>query len=530
MMNEKNVDILIAGGGLGGIAAALGALESGYRVVLTEETDWIGGQLTSQAVPPDEHFAVEENGCTRRYRQLRDGIRNFYRDNYPLTSAAKEDKHFNPGSASVSRIAHEPKVALAVLRQMIAPWQASGALDVRLCRKPIAVDADGDFIRGVTFKNLKNGQSETFFATFFIDATELGELLPLGGVEYVSGAESKSDTGEAHAVDGAAQPDNVQAFTWCFPAAYDPSPGAEHVIERPKTYDFWRNYVPSLTPAWPGKLLSFTYSSPRNLHPTTGQMFPASAQDKSFTLWRYRRIFCADNFEFKQPAHDISIINWPQNDYMCGNIIDKPEEEIARHLEASKQLSLSLLYWLQTEAPLPDGRLGLPGLYLRPDVSGTEDGLAKAPYFRESRRIKALHTITETYLSRAGRTSLLADPLEESVGIGAYNMDLHPSTGGNNYIDHPASLFQIPLGALIPVRMRNLLPACKNIGTTHLSNGSYRLHPVEWNIGEVAGILSAFCISCNTEARAVYDNKTYLKNFQSLLVKHGIELAWPANL
>ena len=35
--------------------------------------------------------------------------------------------------------------------------------------------------------------------------------------------------------------------------------------------------------------------------------------------------------------------------------------------------------------------------------------------------------------------------------------------------------------------MTNLLPAGKNIGTTHITNGCYRLHPVEWNIGEVAG-------------------------------------------
>ncbi|RIV10366.1 FAD-dependent oxidoreductase, partial [Klebsiella pneumoniae] len=48
-------DILVVGGGLGGVAAALGAARSGKRVIMTEEYDWIGGQLTSQAVPSDEH-------------------------------------------------------------------------------------------------------------------------------------------------------------------------------------------------------------------------------------------------------------------------------------------------------------------------------------------------------------------------------------------------------------------------------------------------------------------------------------------
>jgi hypothetical protein len=37
-------------------------------------------------------------------------------------------------------------------------------------------------------------------------------------------------------------------------------------------------------------------------------------------------------------------------------------------------------------------------------------------------------------------------------------------------VDFDARPFQIPLGALIPRRIENLLPACKNIGTTHVTN------------------------------------------------------------
>ena len=65
------------------MAGALAALRLGRRVVLTEETDWIGGQLTARAVPPDEHPWIEEMGCTASYRRLRNGIRDFYRRNYP---------------------------------------------------------------------------------------------------------------------------------------------------------------------------------------------------------------------------------------------------------------------------------------------------------------------------------------------------------------------------------------------------------------------------------------------------------------
>lgn len=52
---ELRYDVAVIGGGMGGVAAALAALRNGMRVVLKEETDWIGGQVTAQSVPLDEH-------------------------------------------------------------------------------------------------------------------------------------------------------------------------------------------------------------------------------------------------------------------------------------------------------------------------------------------------------------------------------------------------------------------------------------------------------------------------------------------
>ena len=73
---ELRADVLVVGGGLGGVAAAIGALEDGRSVVLSEEFRWLGGQLTSQGVPMDEHTWIESFGATARYRALRDGIRD----------------------------------------------------------------------------------------------------------------------------------------------------------------------------------------------------------------------------------------------------------------------------------------------------------------------------------------------------------------------------------------------------------------------------------------------------------------------
>ena len=83
------------------------------------------------------------------------------------------------------------------------------------------------------------------------------------------------------------------------------------------------------------------------------------------------------------------------------------------------------------------------------------------------------------------------------MGIGHYQIDLHSSSERNNYINFPALPFELPLGSLIPERLNNIIAAAKNIGTTHVTNDCYRLHPVEWNIGEAAGYLAATSIKKN---------------------------------
>jgi hypothetical protein len=135
--------------------------------------------------------------------------------------------------------------------------------------------------------------------------------------------------------------------------------------------------------------------------------------------------------------------------------------------------------------------------------------------------------LVEQDLSLAVRGDKGAVNYPDTVGIGMYRIDLHPSTGGDNYIDVGACPFEIPLGALIPRRLENLLPASKNIGTTHITNGAYRLHPVEWNIGEVAGALAAFCLNQHTPPRGVRNTPALLASFQAQLGRDGVELRWP---
>lgn len=530
--NQLQADVIIIGGGLGGCAAAQACLRNGLRVIMTEETDWIGGQLTSQGVPPDEHKFIETHGANRSYREFRTAIRNYYRRNYRLTTAAQQDAYFNPGRGSVSRLCCEPKVAVAVLHSLLEPYTASGQLHLLFNTRPVAADVAADQVRSVEVFSKDTGQRHHLVGKYFVDATELGDLLPLTGTEFVQGAESQADTGELHAAVEA-NPANQQAFTICFAVDYDEF--GNHLIERPVEYEFFQSFVPELKPAWSGKLLDLKYSNPRTLQPKSLGFDPTGKPTPpNLNLWLYRRIVDHRQFEQGHYESDISLVNWPQNDYFLGNLLGVAEAEAQHHLDRAKQLSLSLLYWLQTEVPRLDGKQGYPGLRLRRDIMGTEDGLAKAAYIREARRIKAEFTILESHVGQQQRAALYkglddaktAASFRDSVGLGSYPIDLHPSSAGDNYIDFETFPFQIPLGALLPIRMENLFPACKNIGTTHLTSGCYRLHPVEWGIGEAVGCLLSFSLKHNLTPRAVRSKDNYLSQFQNWLGQQGVEMHW----
>ena len=285
-----------------------------------------------------------------------------------------------------------------------------------------------------------------------------------------------------------------------------------------------------MKPAWPGKLLSWAMSNPITLGKRNVSFDPREDEGQPggpLNLWLYRRIRRRKNYVNWEKDVDVSLVNWPQNDYWLGNLHGVSEAEAAKHLLRGKQLSLSLLYWMQTEAPRADGRAGWPGLKLRHDQAGTEDGLAMYPYIRESRRIAAEFTVLEQHVAAKGREQSGAAKFADSVGIGSYRIDLHPSSGGDNYIDVSSQPFQIPLGALLPKRIENLLAGAKNLGVTHITNGCYRLHPVEWNIGESAGALAAEALRSGEPPRKIRNDPKMLNAFQARLRSRGVQTEWP---
>lgn len=510
---DVECEVLVVGGGLGGVAAAWAAARRGRSVCLIEETDWLGGQATSQGVSAlDEHEHIESFGGTRTYYELREAVRDHYR-NLILEKNHKEP--LNPGSCWVSRVAFEPRAALAALDRFLSPYVETGQLQVFLRAKAVEALVENDRVASLKAINLDDRSYTRFRFDYLLDATELGDLLPLTGTEYVSGAESIDETGEPHAQPHRPMAHCVQSCTYTF------------VMERRPSGEHNRIVVP-------GKYSGYRESQPYSLriHVHGGEIYGEESgwldyhvfEDRPGTkgpLWRYRRLVEAAQFPDSYD-NDVTLFNWPGNDYRDKPLTDRTPEELAFALQDAKRVSLGFAYWLQLEA---DG-VGYPNLLLRPDVMGSVDGLSKYPYIRESRRIQAVRTVVEQDVAVGHQPGPRAEHFDDSVGIGWYPIDIHQAGEDDVGTSTRTKPFQIPLSALLPIRVQNLIAANKNIGTTHITNGCYRLHPVEWNIGEAAGALAAFSLGTGRTPMTVQRDKSLLRSFQQDLLSDGVPSAW----
>lgn len=505
-VTEVSYDVVVVGASLGGVAAALRAAAMGASVCVLEATDWVGGQFTAQGVTkPDENRYVETGGSTASYRQFRHLVRLYYRNNFRLADAGQRQPTLNPGGGYPGFSMH-PRVGHDVLLQQLT---AAPNNHFRPHMRVTAADVQGDTVQAVSATDA-SGASTRYAAKFFLDATDLGDLLPLAGVEHNLGAESRSQTGEPGAPDRP-RPDWIQPIT--VPVALERRPrGETYTIAKPVNYDQLKvrqkytivdGYISTMFV--PGK-----------------------------DMWSYRRFIAAANFDDPSLPYDLSMINTASNDYQGGTLPTGDAASDTAVIEAARQASLGYVYWLQTECPRDDNPnvTGFPEIKPRGDLFGTPDGTAAAPYVRESRRIQALRTIVQQDIDASYNPGPRAKLCADSCGIGHYGgMDIH----GLDAVGMPQSFvtikpFQIPLGALIPVRVTNVLASCKNIGVTHITNGAYRLHPIEWNIGESAGALAAFCIQQGVQPQSVWSTPKLLNQYQHALLDAGVPLFWWADV
>lgn len=498
-VQEVNCDVLVAGAGLGGIGTALALTARGHSVCLTEETDWVGGQATAGGVSAlDENRFIEFAGGTRSYMSFREQIREWYRANRQLSPRARESKNLNPGSCYVSPLCFEPRVGAAVLDGMLRRPK----LEVYRRTAVLALERKGPRIESALVWQFDRRAAIRIRTRFVLDATEMGDLLPMAGIPYVAGSEAKADTQEPDAADA---PNHacVQSFTYPFalergsgPATpASPPPGYDAIVER-QGFSL-RVYYPEEL-GWKGWIQYRMYGDdppvPNNMSP--GPFFP------------WRRLLDSRNFASGVPR-DVALINWPRQDYAAESPLDREPGTLAAILQRAKQTSQAFLCWLQKD---------YPELALRPDVMDTADGMAKYPYIRESRRILARIRVAEQDIVEDYQPGPRARWFADSVGAGFYMVDIHPCGNNEKGRMRMPRPFQIPMGALLPRTPLNFLPAGKNLGVTHLTNGAFRLHPVEWNVGEAAGTIAALWLEIGAEPAPT--------RVQEALARAGVPMVW----
>ncbi len=523
-------EVLVVGGSLGGVAAAHEAASAGADTCLVSLFDWLGGQISSQGTSAlDEGYSM----FSKPYAELRSSIWNYYvrtHDIDPAFSWQGDEPYNAPGMCWVSHLCFEPAVGAQLVNQLLQPLVVGvGQTGLHIFRgyRPLTVERIADTVVAVDFES-EAGLRLRFEAQQIIDATELGDLLPLAGAAYRVGAEARAQTAEPDAPEQAA-PECVQPFTYTFALELRPE-GEDNRIAEPPGYDSsyysveqGNNWGVFDSRKWPGFETNYGFA---------------------YSFWDYRRILSADTF-LSGVDHDVAMINWGGNPHedipggndfnqACGsdgcNIIDKPAEVAERILQRAREYTLGFAYYLQNDVPRDDGSgFGYPNLLLRTDIMGTVDGISKFPYIRESRRLEALSMVREQ-----DAASMVQSPqppfgpgqyravtrYPDSIAIARYGFDLHHCATGPVF--HPQlkmGAAQVPLGALIPVGLDGLLAGDKNIGVTHIANGGYRLHPTEWSIGQAAGAAAALAVEAGVQPRQIRDDERLLRKLQLLLVE-----------
>ncbi len=587
-------ELLVVGGGLAGVAASYEALLQGKTVCLTEITDWVGGQLSSQGTSAlDERTTQREQlFYPQGYIELRDRIEEYYGE-------------LNPGDCWVSESCFLPNDAHEIIQQQLedAATQGEGTLKwfPSTVIKELEIETTGggtgqhitsaiaiqhrplrnapplnteplsqiiedvfsyrhstrfrkEIIRFVPQK-YTTGQPADWYV---IEATETGEIVGLADVPYRLGIDPISHL-EPSSSSATADPYCTQGFTYTFAMEATEEP-QQH--EMPPFYLDHNGYYSYELKRLADFDLVFTYR--RIWSPTTGET----------------KNFNGLSFTVPTPG-DISMQNWTWgNDYRPGTAKDnlvytrsqlKETGQLepggwlgglrTETLRKGEEHSLGYFYWLVqgttdsqlgegVKKPHPNHRL-LTGL---DSPMGTVHGLSKYPYIREGRRIigrpyggyQEGFSISEVDISRRDyhseyyrntlsptmyrqllafidgvgaasqkevdrtqvRTRARSTIYPDSVGIGHYAIDFHPcmtespaekpgntERKGERRGAGQAYPFQIPLRAMIPQKIDNLIVAGKSIATSHIAAAAYRVHSFEWSSGAAAGITAAFSLN-----------------------------------
>ncbi|MDJ0648591.1 MAG: FAD-dependent oxidoreductase [Xenococcaceae cyanobacterium MO_188.B19] len=451
-METITTDVLVVGGSVGGVAAAIQASRRGVKTILATEFTWLGGMLTSAGVcAPDGN----------ELRSWQTGLWGAYLRELQARQIVGLDNGW------VSLFTYHPHCGAAIFADWVK--QLRNLLWLQ-GHQPLSVIKNGDRVSKVIFSpNLQ------IKAKITIDATELGDLLALAEAPYRWGWEDSSELDEPSLA----------------------------IAER--DYPHLKETYSVQAPTWVFLLQdNLRESSCLPVSPSLDQLFKGAWEKHG-----------AEKFlSYGRLTDNLYMINWPLagNDYGVGlERLIKSESSKKEFLTEAYNHSYSFAAYIQSE--LGKSCSLAPDIFPHQD-SSLNSAFALYPYYRESRRLIGKTTITEKDILPRANGCAAPLPVNEAgvvsaIAVGNYPNDHHYP--GIKFPLQPKSIkwggrwtgtpFTIPYDAIVPESLDGLLVAEKNISVSHIANGSTRLQPVVMNIGQAAGMAAALCIKSNCQPR-----------------------------
>lgn len=433
-------DVLVVGGGTGGIAAGIQSARSGAKTAIVEEFSWLGGMLSAAGVSATDGNDNLPSGIWEEFRQA---IWKHYGGRQAVSTGW------------VSNTCFEPHVADSIFKSMAAKERN---LQLFYNHRFLHVLKKENKVLGAEFVN-DAGKRLRIYARVTVDATELGDVFKDAGADYDVGMEAKSYTGESWALDSSN--DVLQDITYVA-TLKDYGKGAEKTIPRPASYD--------------------------------SSLFSCSCKSGECPQAVYT---CEQMLNYgKLPNHKY-MINWPihGNDFPF-DASELGYEQREKIFQEAKEKTLCFVYYIQHE-------LGYRNLGLADDEYPTPDRLPFMPYIREGRRVQGMVRLTVNYLlqpysqpDKLYRTYVAVGdyPIDSHV-------DQNPKAPRRSLPRIPS--FGIPMGCLIPKNINGLLVAEKGISVSNIVNGASRVQTCVLLTGQAAGLLAAYAANHDIEPRNV---------------------------
>jgi len=436
---SMDCDVVIVGGGAGGVSAGIQSARLGTKTCIIEETDWLGGMLSSAGVSAIDGRTDTPSGI---FKEFLTKVGDYYK-------AADEQKETQ--RCFVSYFCFEPHVGNIILKAMV---EEIPNLNIYYNSKVEAVYKNGNLVTGIRFE-LDNKRTVIMKSKVLIDATEFGDLMYLGNIPYDLGPEPNSNEPHADEAESCVQPLTYVAVI----KKYD----HEIEMEEPNDYEEANYKCVIKNEDCPDSNSSFDF----------------------YRLMNYGRL-PNSKFMINIPSHSYGN-DFHATDY---NLDDESREEI---LEMAKDYTRGLIYYLRE-------RYGIKNYAIYNEFDSA-DGFAKIPYVRESRRLKGVYRMDEwDLLPNANGQNIL---FKHAIAIGDYPIDLHFCDYGKGDVFYTVSPYQIPYEVTIPQTIDGFMVAEKNISISHIVNGSTRLQPVVMAVGQAVGAGAALAVQTGVQPRDV---------------------------